>query len=174
MIPEEVPNNSSLSNLVETIRSVILNRKKGGKMYGVAVIAEGVLAKIDTSFEPNLPRDELGRLVYRDLQIGKLISEELKKEMKDMIILHKDLGFELRAAPPLAFDLEYGITLGFGAVEFLAQGKSAGIILRDDLKLKFLRFDEILDSEGKIKTRQVDLNSDIFIVAKNRMNQWLC
>ena len=174
IIPEEVPSGTSLSDLVDIVKKVILARKKAGKMYGIAVIAEGVLAKTDISFLSNPPRDDLGRLVYRDLQIGKLIAEELKKDLCDMIILHKDLGFELRAAAPLAYDLEYGITLGFGAVEFLAQNRIAGVVLRDDLRLKLLSFSEILDSEGKVKTRQVDLESDAFIVAKRRMNQWVC
>jgi 6-phosphofructokinase 1 len=162
-----------LEELTGVIKRVILARAGRAKRYGLVIIAEGVLSRLTQDNLATVPRDKLGRFVYRDMQIGKLVVDELKEQLQDFIILHKDLGFELRAAPPLAFDLEYGITLGFGAVEFLSQGKTGGLVVRDELSMKFYPLKDLLDNSGRVKSRQVSLESDAYIVAKRRMQEWL-
>ena len=39
-------------------------------------------------------------------------------------LINKDLGFELRCADPIAFDIDYTISLGEAAVSFLLGGGS--------------------------------------------------
>ena len=40
----------------------------------------------------------------------------------------KDIGYELRCAKPVPFDVEYTRTLGYGAVRYLLSGGSGALI----------------------------------------------
>ena len=43
-------------------------------------------------------------------------------------IVTKDIGYELRCAKPIPFDIEYTRTLGYGAVRYLLKGGSGALI----------------------------------------------
>jgi len=44
-----------------------------------------------------------------------------------MTVVNKDIGYELRCAKPVPFDVEYTRTLGFGAVRYLLRGGSGAL-----------------------------------------------
>ena len=86
------------------------------------------------------------------------------------------LGYELRCAAPIPFDIDYTRTLGYGAVRFLLgqarnEGSpSGGVVCLDNGRLRVLPFEEIQDQEtGRIRTRMVDTNSEHYMVAREYM-----
>lgn len=167
LIPEEIPENTTVQELVEIVAKLVSERLARGKRYGVFVIAEGVLSKLDKKTLDEAPRDQLGRLQYRDFMIGELITNQLKLLMPELIFIHKDLGFELRGARPLAYDVEYGVSLGFGAAKFADSSKS-GVVVRDWQTTSIIPFEDLIDAAtGLVKVRKVETNSELFALAKN-------
>ena len=82
----------------------------------------------------------------------------------------KDIGYELRCAPPIPFDSELARDLGFGAVKFLLRGGSGALINIHERRLTPIPFSEMIDkSTGKITVRYVDTNTESYDVAREYM-----
>jgi 6-phosphofructokinase 1 len=87
-----------------------------------------------------------------------------------MTIVDKDIGYELRCASPIPFDLEYTQDLGYAAVQFLLSGRSGAIVTIDRGRLIPMPFRTVLDeSTGKAMIREVDIDSDSYKVALHYM-----
>ena len=69
------------------------------------------------------------------------------------------LGYELRCAPPVPFDIDYTRTLGYGAARFLLQDE-----VEESLELAFRDPDT-----GRTKVRKVDIQSEGYRVARDYM-----
>ena len=65
---------------------------------------------------PPVARSTSGKIV-RDV-----VAARFKERGVKMAFITKIIGYELRCADPIAFDVQYTRTLGYGAVEFLANG----------------------------------------------------
>jgi 6-phosphofructokinase len=83
--------------------------------------------------------------------------------------LIKNIGYELRAAPPIPFDVEYTRNLGFGAVRFLLNGGKGSVITFHEGKLHPVAFESITNENGRISPRLVDINSETYIVGRMYM-----
>ena len=82
----------------------------------------------------------------------------------------KDIGYELRCAKPVPFDVDYTRTLGFGAVRYLVDGGSGALIALEGGRVRPLALEELLDPPtGRIRTRQVDLTTEAYRVARDYM-----
>ncbi len=165
VVPEELQDDSSLEDVINLIDEVLNYRINKNRNYGVILLAEGIISKMNSNFQFQVPKDSLGRIQYREILIGDLIRKELRKKYLDTTFIHQDLGFELRGSAPLAYDLEYGVALGYGAVKFLLE-KRNGIVIRRWQDLDLIDFDVFKDETGKIKTRCVDIKSELFTIAK--------
>jgi 6-phosphofructokinase 1 len=91
-------------------------------------------------------------------------------------VVHKNIGYELRSASPIAFDCEYVRTLGYGAVEFFLSHRqdteklAGALICLVDGKLQFLDFADLLDPKtGKSRIRVVDVNKPSYKIAREYM-----
>ena len=83
-----------------------------------------------------------------------------------MAFITKIIGYELRCADPIAFDVQYTRTLGYGAVEFLANGSGNALISLQAGKLVPIAFDELQDpSTGKVRVRKVDVDGGVWQAA---------
>ena len=165
--PEEISN---------TLFSTIKRRAELGKEYGVAIIAEGVLDCIDPQSSPVLrscARDPLGRLEYSQIELGEVILPILRGQCKDAKIdcklITKNIGYELRCHRPVSFDIEYTKFLGYGAVRHILAGESGIMVTRDFDTLGFERLEHMLQEDGTIRSRRVDLESDLYRVARSFM-----
>jgi 6-phosphofructokinase 1 len=145
--------------------------------HGVAVLAEGIsaisapeeLAKYD-----QYGQDETGRIRLSDIQLGRVIKNFVTKNLSELgikiTIVDKIIGYELRAADPIPFDVEYTRDLGYGAVRYLLKGGSGAMIVCDEGDLKPIPFVELIDFETvKAKVRRVDTSSASYEVAKKYM-----
>ena len=86
------------------------------------------------------------------------------------------LGYQLRGAPPIPFDIDYTRTLGYGAVRFLLSDtqderlKFGGLICQVDGHREVLAFDDLRDPDtGRIRVRTVDTASEYYAVAREYM-----
>lgn len=178
LIPEEFPGkNLDLKKLADILEGSVIKRLSIGKNYGVAVMAEGLSDKLDVeklSKYEHLEIDETGRVRLSEIQLGRitknLVRESLAKKGVEMTIVDKNIGYELRAADPIPFDIEYTKNLGYGAVKFLKKGGSGEMIAFYEGRLTSIPFDDMTDkATNKIKIRTVDINSEIYEVGRKYM-----
>ncbi len=102
------------------------------------------------------------------------MKDQLKKEMHERgvacTIVHKTIGYELRAADPIPYDLEYTRNLGYGAVRFLLLGGTGSMVVFYEGRLKAVPFVELADPvTGKTRLRLVDITSETYQVALEYM-----
>ncbi|MBX7138566.1 MAG: 6-phosphofructokinase [Oligoflexia bacterium] len=177
LIPEEFEQNVAVESVVEKIYASIAKRLKTlDKNFGVALLAEGIIDKLDSSGVEELrdcPRDEIGRLRYAEIELSEIIATRLRKRCRanglEIMISSKNLGYELRCHPPFSFDIEYTKFLGHGAVKYLLAGLSGIMVVREYDNLGYVTLDSMLDAQGKIRSRTVNLDSDLYQVARSFM-----
>ena len=178
VIPEEFHNNRMpLMQLSKVIEGTIVKRLSQNRRDGVAVFAEGVTELLDPEELLHLggiEHDEHGHLRLAELDIGKVlkdtVSAELKKHGVKITIVTKNIGYELRCADPIPFDMEYTRDLGYCAAQFLLDGGNAAIVTIDNGRFSPIPFKDILDPEtGRTKVRMVDVNSEYYKIARDYM-----
>ncbi|MDY0083980.1 MAG: diphosphate--fructose-6-phosphate 1-phosphotransferase [Ignavibacteriaceae bacterium] len=183
LIPEEFSNKKiKLSHIVDILVGAIIKRLSYGKPDGVAIIAEGLVEHLDTSDLDTLievERDAHDNIRIAEINFGEIlkakVQEELKKfELKSTIVA-KNIGYELRCADPIPFDMEYTRDLGFSAAQFiLSDGSGAMVSIQNGMFVP-LYFKDIIDPTTlKTKVRMVDPTSESFYIARHymlRLNQ---
>ncbi len=177
LIPEEFEEGVPFQRIVDTLLAAILKRKAQGKDYGVAVVAEGIVEKLDPETFPltqEVPRDEHGHILLSEVPLGRILKEALENELRKMgirtRIVEQEIGYVFRSARPLAFDIEYTRNLGYGAVKFLMQGGSGAMIAIRRGKLHPLYFEDIMDPQtGRTRVRYVNIQSESYEVALHYM-----
>jgi 6-phosphofructokinase 1 len=84
----------------------------------------------------------------------------------------KDVGFELRCADPIGFDLEYTRDLGCSAAGFLLEGGTGALAAMVHGKFTPIPFDEILDARtARTRVRPVDVRSTGYSIARRYMTR---
>lgn len=165
VIPEEFPQGKiTLAQIADVVEGAILKRKADGHDWGLAVLAEGLLDRMDAADIASfvtLEYDEHNNPRLSEIDLGRVIRDVLTKRFKERQLdvgwITKIIGYELRCVDPIAFDVQYTRTLGYGAVEFLASGEGNGLISLQDGKLVPLRFEDLRDpATGKVRIRRVD------------------
>jgi len=179
LIPEEFGPKTSFKKVADILEGAIIKRLSIGKGYGTAILAEGISGKLDPG-ELNedgaaLPRDELGRISLSKIGLSSLLRDMVAKSLAErgieLKIADKDVGYELRAAPPVPFDAEYTRDLGYGAIKYLVHlGGSGAMVIFYEGKLRSIPFVEMMDEEtGLIRVRYVDPSSESYLVARDYM-----
>ena len=178
IIPEEFRNERiTLAQLSRVIEGAIIKRISQNRRDGVAVFAEGMAELLDPEELPHLrgiERDEHGHLRLAELDIGKVlkdkVSDELKKHGVKVTIVTKNIGYELRCADPIPYDMEYTRDLGYCAAQFLLDGRNAAMVTIDNGRFSPMPFNNILDPEtGRTKVRMVDVNAEYYKIARAYM-----
>lgn len=185
IIPEEFPNPTiSLAEVCDVLEGAILKRRVSGRPDGVAIIAEGVASSLQMSDLRNIsgveiPRDEYGNIRLADLPLARILRAEVERRFAErgeaMGIVDLTLGYELRSAPPVPFDIDYTRTLGHGAVRFLLgetgdDDVQSAMICLVGSELKAVTFEEMRDeATGKTAIRMVDTKSLYYDVARRYM-----
>ena len=82
------------------------------------------------------------------------------------------LGYELRCAPPCAFDIEYTRILGGAAVNFLMAGGTNAIITLQQGQIVPISYHEMINpNTGRTEVRMVDQNSTRYRTAYKFMTR---
>lgn len=186
VIPEEFPGPVHLETVGHILEGAILKRRAlWDRNDGLAVIAEGLLERMPveelTSIEGvQIQHDNYGHLRLAELDLAYILKNLVERRFsargQSLTIVHKTVGYELRCAPPIAFDCEYVKTLGYGAVEFLLNPNQEAAAIDGALvcivngQLQYLKFTDLLDPlTKKTAVRSVDIANPRYKVAREYM-----
>src|SRR5580700_1793881 len=176
VLPEEFSDHAPLSSVSDTIVGAIVKRRALGRRHGVAVVAEGVAERIeDDAFSATtVGRDAFGNVRLADVPLGIVLRDAVRSRLAEIgvesVVHSKDIGYELRCAKPVPFDVDYTRTLGFGAVRYLVDGGSGALIALSGGRVCPLSLEELLDPQtGRIRTRLVDSTTEAYRVARDYM-----
>jgi 6-phosphofructokinase 1 len=186
LIPEEFPGPIRMTTVCDLLEGAILKRKAlWNRADGVAVIAEGLLEHMPVEELKGIEgvritHDSYGHLRLAEVDLAfilkNLVEHRFASHGQSLAIVHKNIGYELRSAAPIAFDCEYVRTLGYGAVEFLLNPDATQVKLDGALvcvvngKLQHLDFTSLRDPvSGKTRVRRVDIDTPSYRVAREYM-----
>ena len=162
--------------ICDVIEGSIIKRRAMGHHHGVAVLAEGLIGKLDPREIAELEdveRDDHGHIRMAEVDLARKVKVELQGRFLrrgiKLTITNKNLGYELRCADPIAFDAAYCRDLGYHAVRFLDGGGSGAMITVQDGRAVPIPFAAMRTAEGRTRTRQVDTASDGYRVAREYM-----
>ena len=168
LIPEEWSHGEiRLQEVIDILITTFLLRLLEKKAYGVALLAEGILENLsheDLKALDHVERDEHGHIRLAEDNFLEILKKELEKELERLgirirLVKHV-LGYELRCAPPSAFDVEYTRSLGEAAVDFLVAGGTNAIITLQRNQIVPIPYDEMIDPEtGRTEVRMVNMDS---------------
>jgi 6-phosphofructokinase len=169
LIPEDFPEGPiRLETVVRALEGAVVKRRAMGQPYGVAVVAEGIGERLepgDLEALKDAPRDEHGHIRLAEVPLGAVLKERVQAALREVgvkaTLVAKDVGYELRCAPPCAFDLDYTRDLGTGAVRTLLAGTSGVMVTRQGGAIVPVSFDDLLDPDtGRTRVRLVDPGTD--------------
>lgn len=178
LIPEEFKEaRLSFRKVADILTGSIIKRLSMGRDHGVAILAEGISEEFDLdelSHYEQLEKDETGRIRLSEIQLGRVLKNFVKKTLDSMgiqvTIVDKNIGYELRAADPIPFDIEYTRNLGYGAVRYLLRGGTGAMITFYNGYLRPISFIEMIDySTGRVKIKTVDIASETYEVGRKYM-----
>lgn len=186
IIPEEFGEKIHLETVCDILEGAVLKRQAlWNRRDGVAVIAEGLIERIPPEELEKIPSVRIAHDSYGHLRLAEvdlayilktLVEHRFANRGTPISIVHKNIGYELRSAPPIAFDCEYVRTLGYGAVEFLlnpsaeAARLSGALVSLIDGNIEYLDFAGLLDPKtGKSRIRSVDITTPSYKVAREYM-----
>ena len=166
-----------LKQVSDIILGSIIKRIVMGRNNGVVVIAEGVaeiIAEEDLEDLATAERDEFGHVRLAEVDFGDVLKKDIQARLKElgvkMTVISKNLGYELRCAPPIPFDAEYTRELGYGAVRFLLKGGTGAIVTIQAGEFVPMYFGDVLDPvTNKTKVRMLDVKSNSYEVAHRYM-----
>jgi ATP-dependent phosphofructokinase / diphosphate-dependent phosphofructokinase len=178
LIPEEFPNKQvPLATMVDTLVGAIIKRLAYGRPDGVAVLAEGLVERLDPeelAQYADVERDEHDHIRLAEIDFGRIIKSRVAERLKGFgiksTIVSKDIGYELRCTDPIPFDMEYTRDLGYCAAKFLLDGGSGAMVTIQQGKFKPIRFADMLDPEtGRTRVRMVDIDTEYYKIARRYM-----
>jgi 6-phosphofructokinase len=181
IIPEEFPKGKPITfkHICDIVEGSVIKRKAHDRPYGVAILAEGLMERmakeeIEGLFGPDqIEYDQHGHPRLDDLNLGPQVRDEMRRRLKDrfkMTFISKNLGYELRCAPPIPFDSEYTRNLGFGAVDALLEGHTKCLITFVGGTMIPRPFSELpRNAKGRLEPRLVDVQGESYHVAREFM-----
>ncbi len=178
IVPEEfaepvVP----MRRIVDILAGTIIKRLSEKRADGVAVLAEGLMERLDPSELRALDtvgRDEHGHIKLGEIQFAPVVKQRVLERLDGLgikvKITTKDIGYELRGAQPIPYDMEYTRDLGFCAAQFIINGGTGAMVSIDTGRFKPLYFDTMLDKKTKrTRVRMVDIRSEYYYIARRYM-----
>jgi 6-phosphofructokinase 1 len=168
-----------LDVVVNTIVGSIIKRKVQGHDDGVAVIAEGIAERLSpeqlAAFD-SAPRDAYGHIRLADIPLGAVLRDAVRKRLSEIgvatAIMTKDIGYELRCAKPVPFDVEYTRMLGYGAVRYLLDGGSGALMTVSGGRVAPITLSELQDpATGRVRVRMVDVHTESYCIARSYMTR---
>ena len=157
----------TLDRVADVLEAAIIKRRTHGREHGVAILSEGLAERLDPATLGGVERDTYGNVRLAELDLGGMLKERVNASLKarglDVTIAAKDMGYELRCAPPGAHDIQYCRSLGYWATRFLLEGGSSAMVTIQAGRLVPVPFDQMIDAKtGKIRVRYVDVGSEAY------------
>src|SRR5919197_4644942 len=178
LIPEEFGAGPiRLAHMVDILAGAVVKRQSQGRPDGTAVLAEGLIEQLApddrAAFGP-VERDEHDHLRLSDVDLANAIRARLRQRLQALglqaTLVVKDIGYELRCADPIPFDMEYTRDLGYCAAKYLLEGGSNAMVTLINGHFEPMPFAELLDPQtGRARVRVVDMSSAHYRIARRYM-----
>jgi ATP-dependent phosphofructokinase / diphosphate-dependent phosphofructokinase len=115
----------------------------------------------------HVERDPYGNVRLAELELSRLLKERVSTSLRareiTCSIVAKDIGYELRCAPPGGFDIHYCRSLGYWATRFLIEGGTEAMATIQGEAFVPVPFRDLIDSRtGRFRVRHVDVNSEAY------------
>jgi 6-phosphofructokinase 1 len=175
----------TVRQVCDVIEGAILKRRVMGREDGVVVVAEGIAERFDVDelrlyAGVDVRYDEYGHIRLAEIDLGRLLKTEIEGRFNErgdkMRVVDLSIGYELRCAPPIAFDYEYCRDLGYSAIRYLLTDnaewleQTGAMICVDEGKLVPLELTSLLDPKtGKMRVKMVDIHTESYAVAREYM-----
>ena len=178
LIPEEFAEGQvRLSTVVDTLAGAVIKRLADGRRDGVAVIAEGLVLTLspeDMAELDNAERDAHGHIRIEEINIGEILKDHVLERLSQLgikeTIVAKNIGYELRCADPIPYDMEYTRDLGYCAAKYLFAGGNGVMVSMQAGHFVPIPFAEMLDPEsGRARVRVLDIHSTRYSIARRYM-----
>jgi 6-phosphofructokinase 1 len=178
LIPEEFSGDRlPLKTVVDTLVGAIIKRLSYGRRDGVAVIAEGLVLDIepaDLAELTDVERDPHGNIRIAEVNIGEVLKVAVQRRLREFnlktTIAAKNIGYELRCADPIPYDMEYTRDLGYCAAKYLLSGGTATVISMQSGHFVPIPFSAFINPEtGRPHIRLVDIHSTRYAIARRYM-----
>src|SRR5262245_27162704 len=178
LIPERFPEpHIQMSEVTDTLAGAVIKRLANGRPDGVAVIAEGLIERMtpeELSQIGEVQRDPHGNLRFAEVEFGRLVKARVEARLAQLglktTIVAKDVGYELRCAAPIPFDMDYTRDLGYSAAKYLIEGGTRSVISVVDGSFRPIPFEQMMDpATGKTRVRMVNILSDRYRIARRYM-----
>ena len=177
IITEEFTAPTRLQTIVDSLVGSIIKRLADGRRDGVAIIAEGVVLDVapeDLEGIAEVERDAHGHLRLAEVNLGEILKAQVARRLRSLdlktTIAAKNIGYELRCADPIPFDMEYTRDLGYCAAKYLLSGGNAAMVSMQGGHFIPIPFSTMIDSEtGRTRIRLVDISSTRYAIARRYM-----
>jgi len=178
IIPEEFPAGPiRLDHVADILVGAIVKRLSAGRVDGTAVLAEGIVERLapeDLASFGQLERDEHEHLRLGEVDLGHVVKVRVRDRLAELgltpTLVSKDIGYELRCADPIPFDMEYTRDLGYCAATYLLDGGRDAMATLVDGHFVPMPFSQMLDPEtGRTRVRLVDTGTEQYQVARRYM-----
>lgn len=180
IIPEEWgKENVRLQEVVDILAGSVIKRLARDRRYGVAVVAEGLMEKMtkeeQQKLSSDIPLDEHGHIRMAEVNFSDALASKVQAYLKNIgaeapVIVNIDIGYVLRCADPVAFDVDYSRSLGQAAVQYLLQGGSDAVMSIQENKAVPIPFATLMDPHtGRTAVRLVNTESFTYQSARKFM-----
>ncbi|RIK76669.1 6-phosphofructokinase, partial [candidate division KSB1 bacterium] len=178
LIPEEFREQKlRLSVLVDILVGSIIKRLSYGRPDGVVILAEGLVEILDPQDLQallNIERDAHDNIRLAEVNFGEILKYEVQARLKQFniksTIVAKNIGYELRCADPIPFDMEYTRDLGYCAARYILEGGNAAMVSIQNGRFVPIPFQDILDPKtGRARIRMVDMSAEYYHIARRYM-----
>jgi 6-phosphofructokinase 1 len=177
LIPEEFPKPIRLKSIVDTLVGAIIKRLSYGRRDGVAIIAEGVVLDVepaDVAALHEVERDAHGHLRIAEVNIGEILKAQVAARLRELgvkaTLVAKNIGYELRCADPIPYDIDYARDLGYCAAKYLLAGGNAAMISMQGGHFVPIPFTALINPDtGRTRIRLVDTHSTRYAIARRYM-----
>ena len=189
VIPEEFPSGEiRLDDVAAVIEGAILKRKAAeDRDDGIAVVSEGFADKFPQAELASLAGVDIAHDPHGHIRLGELplsaivrraAQDRFARSGRDLPMVDVTIGYELRCASPISFDIDYTRSLGYGAANLLLSDPDdpaladGGLIYLEGEQLKVMPFDDMLDpATGRTRVRMVNTRSQYYQVARQYMTR---
>lgn len=178
LIPEEFSRGTTpFATVVDTLVGSVLKRLADGRPDGVALLAEGLADSIDPEDlgrHTPLPRDAMGNLHVAEIDLADVLKDAVGKRLAGLglkvTLTGKSIGYEVRCADPIPFDMEYTRDLGYCAARYIIEGGTEAVVAMINGRFRAIPFADMKDpASSRFRVRMVDIDSDRYRIARSFM-----
>jgi len=175
VIPEEFPEEKiRIGHIVDILVGSIIKRLSYGRPDGVAILAEGLVEHMDErdlEVLLNVERDAHDHIRLAEVNFGEILKMRVQERLAEFgikaTIIAKNIGYELRCADPIPFDMAYTRDLGYCAANYILNDGNAAVVSIQGGNFIPLKFKDIVSPEtGRMKVRMVNVNSEYYTIGR--------